>query len=77
MMNRRHLLLGLGAIALAAPVAAKAAGEPILTLRGDFAKAGPDGSLGLTLAELDALPQTASPRRRPGTRAPSSSPASP
>ena len=58
MMNRRHLLLGLGAIALAAPVAAKAAGEPILTLRGAFAKAGPDGSLGLTLAELDALPQT-------------------
>ncbi|WP_156369243.1 molybdopterin-dependent oxidoreductase [Aureimonas sp. Leaf324] len=57
-MNRRTLLMGMGALALSGWIVPASAGEPILTLRGEFARAGADGSAMLTLADLDALPQT-------------------
>lgn len=64
-MNRRNLLLCIGSLALVTTPPAKGAGPAILTLRGDFAKANPDGSLSLSLADLDAMPQTRFTTRTP------------
>ncbi|WP_294642373.1 molybdopterin-dependent oxidoreductase [uncultured Aureimonas sp.] len=57
-MDRRTLLMGMGALALSGWIVPALADEPILTLRGKFARAGADGSATLSLADLDALPQT-------------------
>lgn len=58
MIDRRQLILGAGALATLAATKASFAKDEILTLRGTFAKAGPDGGLASSLADLDALPQT-------------------
>lgn len=48
----------MGALALAMRFVPASAAEPILTLRGAFARAGADGTAVFSLADLDALPQT-------------------
>lgn len=60
MIDRRQMLIGLGVSAMAGALSSRPvlADETILTLRGRFPKAGPDGSVSSSLSDLDALGRT-------------------